>query len=238
MPSASHAGKVAVVTGSRRGLGRLITEHLLAAGARVHGIARGGADFEAGNYVHHRADIGDVKAVDEVFRTIAAERKGLDYLVNNAGTATSGFAMMLPAAAARDMVSTNILGSFHVSRAAAKLMAPRRRGRIVTIGSIMAVVEPAGGSIYAATKAAVEALSNVMARELAPRGITCNTLGLSVIETDMLATLSHDLLDKIVASMPIPRPATPDDVMNLLDFFLSDASGYITAQTVYLGGLH
>jgi 3-oxoacyl-[acyl-carrier protein] reductase len=77
-----------------------------------------------------------------------------------------------------------------------------------------------------------------MARELAPRGITCNTLGLSVIETDMLATLSRDLLDKIVASMPMPRPATPDDVMNLLDFFLSDASGYITAQTVYLGGLH
>lgn len=238
MPSASHAGKVAVVTGSRRGLGRLITEHLLAAGARVHGVARGDANFEAKSYVHHRADIADVNAVDQVFRAIAAERKGLDYLVNNAGTATSGFAMMLPAADARDMVSTNILGSFHVARAAAKLMAPRRRGRIVTIGSIMAVVEPAGGSIYAATKAAVEALSNVMARELAPRGITCNTLGLSVIETDMLASLSRDLLDKIVASMPMPRPATPDDVMNLLDFFLSDASGYITAQTVYLGGLH
>lgn len=238
MTSGSHAGKVAVVTGSRRGLGRMITEHLLNAGARVHGIARGEAGFEAPGYVHHRADVGEAEAVDAVFRAIAAEREGLDYLINNAGTATSGFAVLLPASAAREMVSTNILGSFHVARAAAKMMAPRRRGRIVTIGSIMAVVEPAGGSIYTATKAAVGALTNVLARELAPRGITCNTLGLSVIETDMVDTLSSDLLDKIVASMPMPRRATSEDVMNLLDFFLSDASGYVTAQTVYLGGLH
>lgn len=232
-----YAGRVAVVTGSRRGLGKMITEHLLHAGARVHGIARGETDFAHPGYVHHQADIGDPAAIEKVFRAIAADRR-LDYLVNNAGVATSGFAMMLPPSAAREMVLTNLLGTFHVARAAAKLMSRRRQGRIVNIGSIMAVVEPAGGSIYAATKAAVETLSHVLARELAPMGITCNTLGLSVIETDMLDTLSRDLLDKVVASMPIPRAATRNDVMNLLDFFLSDASSYITAQTMYLGGLH
>jgi 3-oxoacyl-[acyl-carrier protein] reductase len=234
----AHAGKVAVVTGSRRGLGRMIAEHLLDAGARVHGIARGDATFDSPGYVHHRADIGNADAVEAVFRSILDERGGLDYLVNNAATATSGFAVMLPSSAARDMVSTNLLGTFNVSRAAAKIMSARRRGRIVTIGSIMALVEPAGGGMYAATKVAVETLSNVLARELAPRGVTCNTLGLSVIDTDMIGTVSHELLDKVVASMPIPRRATREDVTNLLDFFLSDASGYITAQTVYLGGLH
>lgn len=234
----AHAGRIAVVSGSRRGLGRIIAEHLLAEGARVHGIARGEASFEAPGYTHHRADIGDADEVDAVFRQIGAERAGLDYLINNAGVATSGFAMMLPASAAGEMVSTNLLGTFHLSRAAAKLMVRRRRGRIVNIGSIMAVVEPAGGSIYAATKTAVETLSHVLAKELGPMGITCNTLGLSVIETDMLESLSRDLLDRIVASMPIARPARPADVMNLLDFFLADASEYITAQTVYLGGLH
>lgn len=234
----AYAGKIAVVSGSRRGLGRMIAEHLLAQGARVHGIARGDASFEAPGYTHHCADVGDADAIDAVFRRVSAERAGLDYLINNAGVATSGFAMMLPASAAGEMVSTNLLGTFHLSRAAAKLMVRRRRGRIVNIGSIMAVVEPAGGSIYAATKAAVETLSHVLAKELGPMGITCNTLGLSVIETDMLDSLSRDLLDRIVASMPIARPASSNDVMNLLDFFLADASEYITAQTVYLGGLH
>jgi 3-oxoacyl-[acyl-carrier protein] reductase len=234
----AHAGKVAVVSGSRRGLGRLIAEHLLEQGATVHGIARGEASFEAAGYTHHVADVGDAAAVDAVFRHIRGERMGLDYLINNAGVATSGFAMMLPSTAASEMVSTNLLGTFHLSRAAAKLMTKRRTGRIVNIGSIMAVVEPAGGSIYAATKAAIETLAHVLAKELGPVGITCNTLGLSVIETDMLDTLSRDLLNTIVASMPIARPATPADVMNVLDFLLSDASGYITAQTIYLGGLH
>lgn len=232
------AGKAAVVTGSRRGVGRIVAEHLLAQDARVFGIARGEASFEHEHYIHIQADISDPDAVAGAFRTIAGQTSNLQIAVNNAGVLTSMHAMLMPPGAAKAMLDTNLFGTFLVSREAAKLMKRGRWGRIVNIGSMAAALEPAGDSIYAVTKAGVATMANVLARELGPFGITCNTLAVTAIETDMLTQLPADRIDAIIKTLPVPRAASPADLVNVLDFFLSEASDYITAQTIWLGGVH
>jgi 3-oxoacyl-[acyl-carrier protein] reductase len=110
-------------------------------------------------------------------------------------------------------------------------------GRIVNIGSIHSVLRPVGASIYTATKVACEAFAAVLSKELAPRGITVNTLGLSPTDTDMYRSLSETARQKFLAMLPIPRLATPEDICNAIDFFCSPASGMVTGQTIYLGGI-
>ncbi len=234
----SLAGKVALVTGARRGLGRSIAEHLLGRGATVIGLARGAATIDSPDYHHRSVDIADAAAVQAAFRVIGRDFGGVDVLVNNAGVLTAQHAMILAPGAAKAMIDTNIFGTFMVSREAARLMRRRPGGRIVMIGSMAASLQPAGDSVYAATKAAVTVMANVLAKELGPMGITCNTLAVTAIESDMLDQLPRDKIDAIVAALPIPRLATRDDVTHALDFFLSPHSGYITAQTLWLGGIH
>jgi 3-oxoacyl-[acyl-carrier protein] reductase len=232
-----YEGRVAVVTGASRGIGRVITEHLLGFGARVIGISRspGGPDHDL--YQWESADVCDEARIVEIFRKIG--RAGdLHFLVNNAAVLTSRPAMLLPGIAARSMTDTNLFGAFLVMREAAKLMHRKRFGRIVSIGSMAAVLEPVGDSMYAATKAALCTMTNVLAREVAPAGITCNTLGISAFATDMLAQLSPERLQVALGVLPQPRCATAEDITNVLDFFLSSSSGGVTAQTVYLGGAH
>jgi 3-oxoacyl-[acyl-carrier protein] reductase len=144
----------------------------------------------------------------------------------------------MPAAQAEEMVQTNFLGSFYVAREAAKLMRRRKFGRIINIGSMVSVVEPVGSSVYAAMKAALTTLTGVLAKEFAGYGITVNTVSVSALQTDMLDQLPRAKADALVAALILQRLATPDDVFNVVDFFASARSSYITAQTVFLGGVH
>lgn len=234
----NYAGKFALVTGSRRGVGRLITEHLLQHGAQVAGFARGVATFEHPNYVHFQVDVSDPAAVQKGFAALKKITEVVHIVVNNAAVLTSQYAMIMPPAAAQAMINTNLLGTFMVSREASKMMRKSKWGRIINIGSMAASLEPIGDSVYAACKAGVSTLANVMARELAPLNVTCNTLGVSGIQSDMLAQLPKDKIDAVIACLPLPRFAEPDDILNVIDFFASDRSSYITAQTVFLGGVN
>ena len=170
----------------------------------------------------------DLKKITEVVHIV----------VNNAAVLTSQYAMIMPPAAAQAMINTNLFGTFMVSREASKMMRKSKWGRIINIGSMAASLEPIGDSVYAACKAGVSTLANVMARELAPMNVTCNTLGVSGIQSDMLAQLPKDKVAAVIAGLPLPRFAEPDDILNVLDFFASDRSSYITAQTVFLGGVN
>ena len=232
------SGRIAVVSGTSRGVGKALAEHLLVRGDRVIGIARGEADIAHPGYSHYRADIADAAQVQAVFRAIKRALGGIDILINNAAVLTSQRAMVLDPGAAKAMVDINLFGTFMVSREAARLMLRRPGARIVTIGSMAAALQPAGDSVYAATKAAAAVLSNVLARELGPLGITSNTLAISAIESDMLHQLPRERVDEIIATLPVPRLAAIADVINALDFFLSPRSDYVTGQTIWLGGLH
>ena len=234
----SLSGKIALVTGSRRGVGRIIAEHLLARGATVVGFARGETTIVHAAYHHLMVDVGDPAAVALAFGQVGKNVGAVHIVVNNAAVLTSQYSMILAPSAVRDMINTNLLGTFMVSREAAKMMRRTKWGRIINIGSMAASLEPIGDSVYAATKAGVATLANVMAKELGPLGVTCNTIGISAIDSDMLATLPRDKIEALIKTLPIPRFAEPDDILNLIDFFLSERSGYITAQTVFLGGVN
>lgn len=233
-----YDGKNVIVTGSSRGVGRLLTRHFLDEGATVIGVARGPANCEHERYCHHPANIADPAEVQKLFAALRTTVKTIDIVVNNAAVLTSQYAMIMPAGAAQAMVNLNLLAPFMVAREAAKLMRKAKAGRIINISSMAVSLEPEGDSVYAACKAGLTTLSNILAREFASFNITCNTLGITAIETDMLKQLPRDKIDAVVARLPIPRYATADDIVNVIDFFASERSGYVTAQTIYLGGVH
>lgn len=231
-------GKIAVVTGSSRGVGRAVSSHFLSQGAVVVGLARGEAMIDHPSYYHYQVDIGDPAAVQRAFADIGKRVGSAAIVVNNAAVLTSQFAMIMPPAAAQAMINTNLLGAFMVSREAAKMMRRTKWGRIINIGSMAASLEPIGDSVYAATKAGVATLANVLAKELGPLGVTCNTVAITAFESDMLAQLPREKVEAIVKTLPIPRFAEIDDILNVIDFLVSERSSYVTAQTIWLGGIN
>ena len=233
-----YADQVVVVTGASRGLGRLLVDHFLAEGAVVIGVSRGETDLTHPRYEHHGTDITDDRAVQGLFVAIGRSHGHLEIVVNNAAVLTSIHAMLMPATRAEEMVRTNFLGGLFVAREAAKLMRRRSFGRIIGIGSMASTLEPVGDSVYAAMKAASMTLTGVLAKEFAGYGITVNTVAVSALETDMLGQLPREKVESVVAMLPLPRLATPDDIFNVVDFFASKRSSYVTAQTVFLGGVH
>lgn len=233
-----YAGKVALITGSRRGVGAIIRDHFLREDATVIGLAKGESTIGHGGYHHFQADLADPAAIAAAFSSMRKTVATIDIVVNNAAVLTSQYALIMPPGAAQAMVNVNLLAPFLVSREAAKMMRKIKWGRIINIGSMAASLEPVGDSMYAATKAGLSTLANVMAKELGSFNITCNTLAISAIETDMLGQLPRQKVEAIIATLPIPRFAQADDILNVIDFFASERSSYITAQTVFLGGVN
>lgn len=235
----STTNRVALVTGSSRGIGRILVEHLLEKNFIVHGVSRGAQNsVEHELYHHHVCDLQDAESIQDIFRTLRRNGVQLDTVINNAGVLTSQYAMILSPQAAKDMVLTNLWAPFLVSREAARLMRKTGWGRIVHIGSMAPTLEAEGDSVYAACKAGLQMLSNVMAREFSSLNITSNVIGISAFESDMLQQLDQKNLAKVMEQLPISRKAEAKDITNLLDFFISEESSYITAQTVYLAGAH
>jgi 3-oxoacyl-[acyl-carrier protein] reductase len=237
-----YKNKNILVTGSSRGVGFEIASYFIKNGANVIGISRGKGNIEDHNYKHYSIDLGNPDSIISTFKNyISKDYKKIDIVINNAAVLTSQFSMIMPIKNAVDMVNVNLLGVFFVSREAAKLMRNKEPGRIINIGSMAVSLEPVSDSVYAATKAGINTIANIMAKEFASYNVTCNTLSISAIETDMLqqhSEVAQVKIKEIIKNLPIPRQAVIDDVLNVIDFFASDRSSYITAQTIYLGGIN
>ncbi|HRE27089.1 MAG TPA: SDR family oxidoreductase [Anaerolineales bacterium] len=235
MPEA--AVPVALVTGARKGIGRYLAEHLLARGYQVEGCSRGPADWEAEGYRHHELDVADEGAVKALFAEIQKRQGRLDVLVNNAGVASMNHVLLTPDATAARLLGTNFHGTFLMCREAAKVMRRRKYGRIVNVSTIAVPMQLEGESLYAASKGAVETFTRVFAREVADFGITCNIVGPTPIETDLIRNVPKDKIDGILQRLAIKRLGRFEDVANVIDFFVRPESDYVTGQVIYLGGV-
>lgn len=233
-----YQDKIVLITGSSRGVGNLLSEYFLAKGALVIGVSRSEATIVNNNYTHFSIDVGSPEQITKMFGEIKKIFTKIDIVINNAAVLTSQYSMILPIKNVTEMVNINLLGTFFISREAAKLMRKNSFGRIINISSMAVSLEPVGDSIYAACKAAVNTIANVMAKELSGFNITCNTLGITAIETDMLSQLPRHKVDEIISKLPVPRYANATDIFNVIDFFASEKSSYVTAQIIYLGGVN
>ena len=180
----------------------------------------------------------DIRSEEEVRRWISelgARYGRIDVLVNNAGISVAALALMTSGASAEESLRTNVLGTFLVSREAARIMLRRKWGRIINISSIAAEIHMQGSSVYAASKGAITEMAKVLACELAPFSITVNVVAPSLVETEMLASLAPEVVEAYRQALAFKRLCTMDDISGVISFLVSDAASYVTGQVLYLG---
>ncbi len=229
--------RVIVITGTRKGIGRYLAEKYLAAGDRVVGCSRDPNDLQHENYRHHCLDVADEDGVKKLFNATRKEFGQLDVLINNAGIASMNHSMLTPLSTIERVLSTNVTGTFLFCREAARLMQKKQSGRIVNFATVAVPLKLDGEAIYAASKAAVVSLTEVLAREFAPLGITVNAVGPTPVKTDLIRNVPEDKIQALLNRQAIPRFGEYRDVENVIDFFISSASDFITGQVLYLGGV-
>lgn len=228
---------VVLITGTSRGIGRGLATHYLRRGFTVVGCSRRPDDLEADGYRHYCVDVTDEQAVRRFMTSIRQAEGRLDALVNNAGIAAMNHALLTPMTTVRGVLETNVSATFLLCREASRLMKAAGGGRIVNLTTVAVPLRLEGEAIYAASKAAVEMLTRVLARELAPWGITCNAVGPTPIETDLIRNVPREKIDRLLTAQAIPRFGRVDDVANVTDFFLRPESEFVTGQVLYLGGI-
>jgi 3-oxoacyl-[acyl-carrier protein] reductase len=229
--------RVALVTGTRKGIGRHLVDHFLERGFRVVGCSRQPIEETIEGYTHYELDVSDERAVVRMLTNVKRSHGGVDVLVNNAGVASMNHSLLTPGRSVHEVFGANVYGTFFFCREAAKLMRRKKRGAIVNLSTVAVPLRLEGEAIYAASKAAVESLTRVLAREFADFGVTVNALGPTPIETDLIRSIDAKKIDALIARQAIRRFGRYEDVVNVIDFFVSPNSGFITGQVIYLGGV-
>jgi 3-oxoacyl-[acyl-carrier protein] reductase len=240
---AELGGQVALVTGGSRGIGKAICERLATDGARVAVVARDGERAQAvaqtlpgEGHQGYACDVADSKAVDALVKQVEQELGGLDILVNNAGVTADNLLVRIDDEAWAKVIDTNLKGAFNLTRAAARGMMRRRRGRIINISSVVGLTGNAGQANYAASKAGLIGLTKAVAKELASRNVLVNAVAPGFIETEMTAELSEAARTALLGQIAQGKLGRPEDVAGVVRFLSGPDAGYITGQVLVVDG--
>lgn len=238
--------KIALVTGSGRGIGRAIAETFAAQGAYVylnyHGSEAAAQEAVAqivqdgGKAEAVRCNVADFQACGEMIAQIVKKSGRLDILVNNAGITKDGLLMKMSEEDYDQVLDINLKGTFHTIRHASRYLLKQRSGRIINITSVSGVLGNAGQANYSASKAGVIGLTKSAARELASRGICVNAVAPGYVETDMTRALPEQVKAQMLSQIPLGRAASPQEIADVVLFLASEQSAYMTGQVLCVDG--
>ena len=235
-------GKIALVTGATRGIGRAVAEELASKGAFVIGTAtseKGAGSISA--YLGEKGrglvlNVADQASIDAVLEYIKQEFGDIDILVNNAGITRDNLLMRMKDEEWFDILQTNLSSVYHLSKAMLRSMMKKRFGRIINIGSVVGSSGNPGQSNYCAAKAGLIGFSKALAKEVASRGITVNVVAPGFIATDMTEVLSEELKNNLLTQIPAGRLGEPKDIAKAVAFLASDDAAYINGTTLHVNG--
>lgn len=235
-------GKIALVTGATRGIGRAVAEELLSKGAFVIGTAtseKGAESISA--YLGEKGkglvlNVADQASIDAVLEQIKQEFGDIDILVNNAGITRDNLLMRMKDEEWFDILQTNLSSVYHLSKAMLRTMMKKRFGRIINIGSVVGSMGNAGQTNYCAAKAGLIGFSKALAKEVASRGITVNVVAPGFIATDMTDVLSEELKNNLLTQIPAGRLGEPKDIAKAVAFLASEDASYINGTTLHVNG--
>jgi 3-oxoacyl-[acyl-carrier protein] reductase len=229
---------VVLITGSSRGLGRSLAEHFLKLNFRVAGCSRGESTIDNPHYHHYSLDISDEGQIRSWVRVLKRTLGDIDVLICNAALVSSALLLAAtPGNVMESFLKTNIAGVFYIVKEISKLMMIKGKGNIITISSTMVALHEEGTAIYSATKSAVTEMTKILAKELAPKGITCNVIAPAMMATDSSKALSKggDWQKRMLDIQTIPRVLEMEEICHVADFLISPLSSAITGQVIYLG---
>ena len=239
-------GKIALVTGASRGIGRAIAIRLASDGAKVAINFAGNLakaqevksiiEANGGEAMLVQCDVADFNAVEQMIKQITDNWKSIDILVNNAGITRDGLLMRMKPDDFDAVINTNLKGVFNCTKLISKLMIKQRSGRIVNMSSIVGLEGNAGQTNYAAAKAGIIGFTKSAARELAPRGITVNAIAPGFIDTDMTSAMTDEAKQATAARIPLGHIGRTEDIANAVAFLVSDQANYITGQVLAVDG--
>ncbi|WP_086290738.1 SDR family NAD(P)-dependent oxidoreductase [Campylobacter devanensis] len=241
--------RIIVITGTRKGIGKELSQYYLGLGDIVCGCSRGNSSIVHPNYRHFELDVGDEMAVVSMIRTIKKEFGKIDVLLNNAGIASMNHILTTPFKTMHNIFSTNVFGTFLFLREVSKIMVQNYKKldeslknsmpyRIVNFATVATPLRLEGEAVYAASKAALINLTQVGAKELSEFGITINAIGPTPVPTDLIKNVPKDKIDTLLNQQAIKRFGEFNDVLNVIEFFLNKKSSFITGQVIYLGGVN
>ena len=242
----SLRGKVALVTGASRGIGRAIAERLASAGAQVGINYRARADAaeqvvraigaSGGQAMAVQADVRLLEAVRDMVEQIGVAWGGIDILVNNAGIARDGLLARMTEEDWNDVIATHLTGAFHCTKAVLRHMMRRRWGRIVSISSLAGMAGNAGQANYAAAKAGLIGFTRSLAKEVGSRNITANVVAPGFVETDLTVDLRAEWRKQVLELTPMGRFGLPEEVAGMVAYLTTDDAAYITGQVISIDG--
>ena len=236
-------GRVALVTGGSRGIGRAVCEELAAAGATVAVIGRNGetaaaaaSSLPGSGHAAYACDVGDHDAAVATLKQAEKELGPVYTIVNNAGITKDTLLLRMKSEDWDEVMRVNLKGAFNITRAACRGLMKRREGSIINVSSVVGLIGNAGQANYAASKAGLHGFTKSVARELAPRGVRCNAVAPGYIRTDMTAELEESVVEQLQAHIPMERMGEPEDVASVIRFLAGPGARYITGQVISVDG--